>query len=259
MDLRRIGGISTSFVESTGRLALFSFRCVRYAGSGGAFYSRLIRALYEFGIRCVPVICVVATFTGLVLGLQGHHVLSRFGATEMLGTLVVLSLCRELAPVLAALMIAAQAGTALSAETGIQRSTEQIDSMELMNIRSEGFLIGPRMISALFVFPVLATVFTLVGVWGGWISGCVIASEDSQSFWSNVHAAVRPHDVLECLLKSVIFGFLTVSISAFEGFYSHEFKHVAGARAVSLATVRGVVFSCIAVLAADYVVTALMV
>jgi phospholipid/cholesterol/gamma-HCH transport system permease protein len=259
MHLQYLGHLILGGVQRVGKLTLFGLSAVRHAGAGGALRARLVRAVFEIGIRCVPVICVVATFTGLVLGLQGHHVLSRFGATEMLGTLVSLSLCRELAPVLAALMIAAQAGTALSAEIGIQRATEQIDAIELMDIRAEGFLVGARLLAALFIFPVLASAFVMVGVWGGWISGCVIAPQDSDAFWSTVHAAVHPHDVIECLLKALVFGTVTITVTAFEGFHSHEFKNVAGARAVSLATVRGVVFSCIAILAADYVITAWMV
>jgi phospholipid/cholesterol/gamma-HCH transport system permease protein len=246
-------------IQRTGQLTLFGTSALRHVRSGGAFRKRFIRAIDEIGVRCVPVIGVVSVFTGLVLGLQGHHVLSRFGATEMLGTLVSLSLCRELAPVLAALMIAAQAGTSLSAEIGIQRSTEQIDAIELMGIRSEGFLVGARLLASLFVFPVLTAAFVMTGVWGGWISGCVIAPDDSTSFWATVHAAIHPHDIAECLLKAVVFGAITITVSAFEGFQSHEFQHVAGARAVSLATVRGVVFSCIAILVADYGITAWMI
>jgi phospholipid/cholesterol/gamma-HCH transport system permease protein len=259
MLLQSLGNHALHTLRRMGRLTLFGFSALQHLGAGGALRARLVRAIYEIGIRCVPVICVVATFTGLVLGLQGHHVLSRFGATEMLGTLVSLSLCRELAPVLAALMIAAQAGTALCAEIGIQRATEQIDAIELMGIRAEGFLVGARLLATLFVFPVLTAAFVMVGVWGGWISGCVIAPQDSESFWATVHAAIHPHDIVECLLKAVIFGIITITVTAFEGFHSHEFRHVAGARAVSLATVRGVVFSCIAILAADYVITAWMV
>jgi phospholipid/cholesterol/gamma-HCH transport system permease protein len=259
MIFERIGESVLGGLQRVGKLALFSGVALLHMRDGGNLRARLVRAIFEIGVRCVPVTIVIATFTGMVLGLQGHHVLSRFGATEMLGTLVSLSLCREMAPVLAALMIVAQAGTALCAEIGIQRSTEQIDAIELLNIHAEGFLVGARLAASLFVFPVLTAVFVMVGVWGGWISGCVIAPEDSDSFWASVHAAIHPHDVIECLLKSLVFGLLTITITAFEGFHSHEFRNVAGARAVSLATVRGVVFSCVAILAADYVITAWMV
>lgn len=259
MFLEMLGSPILRGIRWVGKVTLFGYRALRHMNSGAALASRMMRAVFEMGVRCVPVICIVATFTGLVLGLQGHHVLSRFGATEMLGALVSLSLCRELAPVLAALMIAAQAGTALCAEIGIQRSTEQIDAIELMDVSAEGFLVGARLISSFFVFPVLTAVFVMVGVWGGWVSGCVIAPQNSESFWATVHASIHPHDVSECLLKALVFGAVTVTMTAFEGFHSHQFKNVAGARAVGLATVRGVVLSCIAILATDYLITAWMV
>jgi len=259
MVFSKIGESTLSGIEGIGRLAIFGITSVRKAGSGGTILARIVRSIFELGVRCIPVIVIISTFTGLVLGLQGHHVLSRFGASEMLGTLVSLSLCRELAPVLAALMIAGQAGTALSAELGIQRSTEQIDALELMGVCAEGFLVGTRLFASAFVFPVLTAIFVLVGVFGGWLSGCVIIPADSPTYWSAVHQAIHPKDVLECLIKALVFGGITISICAFQGFNAHRLSGVAGARAVSLATVRGVVFSSIAVLAADYLITAIMV
>jgi phospholipid/cholesterol/gamma-HCH transport system permease protein len=259
MVFSKIGEATLGSIESVGRLAIFGARALRASGSGGVLFGRLVRSIFELGVRCIPVITIISIFTGLVLGLQGHHVLSRFGASEMLGTLVSLSLCRELAPVLAALMIAGQAGTALSAELGIQRSTEQIDALELMGICAEGFLVGTRLFASAFVFPVLTAIFVLVGVFGGWISGCVMIHADSSTYWSAVHQAVHPKDVLECMIKALTFGGITISICAFQGFNAHLLSGVAGARAVSLATVRGVVFSSIAVLAADYIITAIMV
>ena len=252
-----LGNLTLQGVSDLGRWAVFSVRALREVRSGQALGTRLVRALFEQGVRCVPVIGVVAAFTGMVLGLQGHYVLSRFGATGMLGTLVSLSLCRELGPVLAALMIAGQAGTALSAELGIQRSTEQIDAIELMDVSPEGFLVGARLVGAFFVFPVLTAFFVLIGVAGGWLSGCVLMPQDSNSYWGAVHEAIRGKDIRECLLKAAVFGFLTTALCAYQGFYAHR-SGEAGARAVGLATVRGIVLSSIAILAADYLITAVL-
>jgi phospholipid/cholesterol/gamma-HCH transport system permease protein len=252
-----LGKLTLQGVSALGRWAVFSVRALREVRSGQALGTRLVRALFEQGVRCVPVIAVVAAFTGMVLGLQGHYVLSRFGATGMLGTLVSLSLCRELGPVLAALMIAGQAGTALSAELGIQRSTEQIDAIELMDVSPEGFLVGARLVGAFFVFPVLTAFFVLIGVAGGWLSGCVLMPQDSNSYWGAVHEAIRGKDIRECLLKAAVFGFLTTALCAYQGFYAHR-SGEAGARAVGLATVRGIVLSSIAILAADYLITAVL-
>jgi phospholipid/cholesterol/gamma-HCH transport system permease protein len=252
-----LGKLTLQGVSALGRWAVFSVRALREVRSGQALSARVIRAIFEQGVRCVPVIAVVAAFTGMVLGLQGHYVLSRFGASGMLGTLVSLSLCRELGPVLAALMIAGQAGTALSAELGIQRSTEQIDAIELLDVSPEGFLVGARLLGAFFVFPVLTAFFVLVGVTGGWLSGCVLMPQDSNSYWGAVHEAIRGKDIRECLLKAAVFGFLTTALCAYQGFYAHR-SGEAGARAVGLATVRGIVLSSIAILAADYLITAVL-
>lgn len=252
-----LGKLTLQVVSSLGRWAVFSGRALRDVRSGQILGGRLVRALFEQGVRCVPVVAVVAAFTGMVLGLQGHYVLARFGATGMLGTLVSLSLCRELGPVLAALMIAGQAGTALSAELGIQRSTEQIDAIEIMDVSPEGFLVGARLLAALFVFPVLTAFFVLVGVTGGWLSGCVLMPEDSGGYWGAVHEAIHQRDIRECMLKAAVFGFLTTALCAYQGFYAHR-SGEAGARAVGLATVRGIVLSSIAILGADYLITALL-
>lgn len=256
--LASLGRQTLSRISALGRIALFTIRAFLHLNSGGTLASRLVRTGFEIGVRCLPVICVVAIFTGLVLGLQGHYVLSRFGASEMLGTLVSLSLCRELAPVLAAIMMAGQAGTALAAELGIQRSTEQIDALELMGISSEGFLVGPRLMVATFVFPVLTSLFAIVGIAGGWLSGCVLLHQDTNSYWAAVREAVQPRDTFECLIKALVFGILTISICTYQGFHSH-LSHEAGVRSVSVATVRGVVLASIVTLIADYVITAILV
>ena len=255
MAVAHIGKFTLDQVSATGRWALFCARALSCLGSGGELGARIVRSVFELGVRCVPVIAIVAAFAGLVLGLQGHYVLARFGASGMLGTLVSLSLCRELGPVLAALMIAGQAGTALAAELGIQRSTEQIDAIELMDISPEGFLAGSRLVASLFVFPALTSLFVLIGVTGGWLSGCVLMPQDSDAYWSAVHEALKSRDVFECLIKALIFGLLTTSLCAYQGFNAHR-SGEAGARAVGVATVRAIVLSSIAILAADYLITA---
>ena len=257
MFAERFGQMALRNLDAAGRWALFSARAIRHVGAGGAVTTRLVRAVFDLGVRCVPVIVIVAAFTGLVLGLQGHYVLSRFGASGMLGTLVSLSLCRELGPVLAALMIAAQAGTALAAELGIQRSTEQIDAIELLDVCPEGFLAGSRLLRSLLVFPSLTSLFVIVGAAGGWLSGCVLMPQDGDAYWAAVHSAIHARDVFECLVKATVFGLLTTALCAYQGFYAHRSGEV-GARAVGVATVRGIVLSSVAILVADYLITALL-
>ncbi len=220
---------------------------------------RIVRAIFEQGVRCVPVILIVGLFTGLVLGLQGYYVLARFGSESLLGTLVSLTLTRELAPVLAALMIVGQAGSALAAELGIQRNSEQIDALETMGVDPHGYLIAPRLLSALLVYPVLTAFFTLIGLVGGWLSGSLLLALDGNVYWSAVFRAVDPVDVRECLVKALVFGVLTTAICAHNGYNANRRSGATGARAVSASTTRAVVYSSIVVLAADYVITSLLV
>ena len=258
MPLATTGRIALSCASTTGRCALFLVNAFHHCSSGGGLFPRTLRALHESGVRCVPVILVVAIFTGMVLALQGHYVLSRFGASGLLGTLVSLSLCRELAPVLAALMIAGQAGSSIAAELGMQRSTEQIDALELIGIRPEGFLAGQRLFASLIVYPILTATFVLVGTYGGYLAGCVLLPVPAPEFWSAVHEAIRPKDVMECVIKSLVFGLLCTTIACYSGFNAH-LSGLSGARAVSLGTVRAVVASSITVLATDYLITSLLV
>lgn len=208
---------------------------------------------------CLPVVLIVGVFTGLVLGLQGYYVLNRFGSEGLLGALVSLSLVREMAPVLAALMLVGQAGSALAAELGIQRNSEQIAALETMGVSSHGYLVTPRLLAALAVFPLQTALFVAIGLWGGSLSGSLMLGVDSGVYWSAVERAVEAPDVRECFLKAATFGLLTVGICAYHGFNAHRCRSATGARAVSAATTRAVVHSSIAVLAVDYVITSFLV
>jgi phospholipid/cholesterol/gamma-HCH transport system permease protein len=198
-------------------------------------------------------------FTGLVLGLQGYYVLNRFGSESLLGTLVSLSLIRELGPALAALMLVGQAGSALAAELGIQRNTEQIAALETMGVSSHAYLITPRLLAALVVYPMQTALFVTVGLWGGSLSGSLLLGLEPGVYWSSVEHAVKAQDVRECIIKAVTFGLLTISLCAYHGFNAHRCSSATGARAVSASTTRAVVQSSIIVLAADYIITSFLV
>lgn len=257
--LRILGRTGLDVVGEFGDFALFTGRSLLAAIGSRKLGRRIMRALYEQGIRCLPVIIIVGVFTGLVLGLQGYYVLNRFGSTSLLGDLVSLTLVRELGPVLAALMLVGQAGSALAAELGIQRNSEQIDALETMGASPLAYLVAPRLIAALLSFPIQTTFFTLVGQVGGWISGTVVLALQGNVYWSAVFRAVGPADVRECLLKAVVFGLLTTAICAHNGYNTHRRRLASGARAVSASTTRAVVLSSISVLAADYLITSLLV
>ncbi len=220
---------------------------------------RVLRAMHEQGVRCLPVVLIVGVFTGLVLGLQGWYVLNRFGSESLLGTLVSLSIIRELGPVLAALMLVGQAGSALAAELGIQRNSEQIAALDTMGVSSHGYLITPRLLAALIVFPMQTALFCTVGLWGGSVSGTMLLGLEPGIYWSAVERAVEMRDVRECMVKALTFGLLTTALCAYHGFNAHRSKAGSGARAVSSSTTLAVVQSCILVLAADYLITSFLI
>ncbi|MCW0220710.1 MAG: ABC transporter permease, partial [Prosthecobacter sp.] len=195
----------------------------------------------------------------LVLGLQGYYVLNRFGSESLLGALVSLSLVRELGPVLAALMLVGQAGSALAAELGIQRNTEQVAALDTMGVNSVGYLVTPRVLAALVVYPMQTALFVTIGLFGGSLSGTWLLGLEPGVYWSSVERAVEMQDVTECFLKAATFGLLTIALCAYHGFNAHRCKGATGARAVSASTTRAVVQSSITVLAADYVITSFLV
>ncbi len=257
--LQPLGRMTLGAVAELGDFALFTSRAVASAVGAPRLLRRMIRAVHEQGVRCLPVVLIVGGFTGLVLGLQGYYVLARFGSEGLLGTLVSLTLTRELAPVLAALMVVGQAGSAVAAEIGIQRNSEQIDALETMGIDPRRYLVAPRLLMSVLIFPMQTALFTLIGLVGGWLSGSVLLSLESGTYWSSVVRAVGPGDVRECFFKAVVFGLLTTAICCYNGFTAHRRAGVTGARAVSASTTRAVVLSSIAVLAADYLITSALI
>ncbi|MFM8460148.1 MAG: MlaE family ABC transporter permease, partial [Chthoniobacterales bacterium] len=254
-----IGNFTLSRVRGLGDYAIFLGLCAASVFSTRRLASRVARSIYEQGFRCLPVILIVGLFTGLVLGLQGYYVLNRFGSEGLLGALVSLSLVREMAPVLAAIMLVGQAGSALAAELGIQRNSEQIAALDTMGVSSHGYLVAPRLLAAVVSFPMQTALFVVVGLIGGSLSGSLLLGVDPGVYWSSVERAVKEQDVRECFTKAVTFGLLTISICSYQGFHAHRIRRATGARAVSAATTKAVVLSCIAVLAADYVITSFLV
>ncbi len=254
-----LGRHALGLTAALGDYALFTAESFRSALRTRRLGRRFLRSIYEQGALCLPVILIVGAFTGLVLGLQGYYVLNRFGSQGLLGALVALSLVREMAPVLAALMLVGQAGSALAAELGIQRNSEQIVALETMGVNSHGYLVAPRLLAALVVFPLQTALFVAVGLWGGSISGSLLLGVEDGVYWSAVERAIEFADVRECFWKAATFGLLTMSVCAYYGFNAHRCHGATGARAVSTSTTRAVVLSSIVVLAADYVITSFLV
>ena len=220
---------------------------------------KIIQQIYYIGARSTTIIMLVGLFTGMVLGLQSYYALVKFGAQGALGTLVSLSLIRELGPVLTAIMITARAGSAMTAEIGIQRISEQISALDTMRIDPLRYLISPRIAASVISFPILTALFDLIGILGGYLSGVVLLGANSATYIQRVNSSVEMSDVRDGFIKAMVFAVLVTIVCSFEGYFAHMRSDSHGAKAVGLSTTSAVVLSCVLVLISDYVVTSLLI
>lgn len=214
----------------------------------------LVQQLYSVGVMTVLIIVVAGLFVGMMLGFQGHYTLVDFGAESSLGLAVALFLTRELGPVLTALLFAGRAGSALTAEIGLMKATQQLEAMEMMAVDPLHRVVAPRFLSGLIAMPLLAAMFTVVGLFGGYMVGVGVLDVDGGSYWASMQNGIDIyHDVFSGIIKSVVFGFVVTWVAVFEGY--HAVSTTAG---VSRATTRTVVTAALAVLGLDYALTAVM-
>ncbi len=217
-------------------------------------FQLIVREIYASGVLSLIIIVVSGLFVGMVLGLQGYQTLQTYGTEQSLGVLVALSLVRELGPVVAALLFASRAGSAITAEVGLMKTTEQLKAMEMMAIDPIARIIAPRFWGGVISMPLLAAIFSIVGVFGGYLIGVVLIGVDEGAFWSQMQAAVDVReDVLNGIIKSLIFGVAITAIALFEGYDAKP-----TAEGISRATTRTVVRSSLAILALDFILTAFM-
>jgi len=253
--IRGLGRWGLSFFERLGRGHLFLLQVLAVLPSAFARFGLLVRETWSVGVRSLLIIVVSGAFVGMVLGLQGYNTLVDFGAEESLGVVVALSLVRELGPVISALLFAGRAGSALTAEIGLMKATEQLDGMEMMAVDPMRYVVAPRFLAGIVSMPLLAAIFTAVGVMGGYFVGVGFLGVDEGAFWSQMQAKVAlGEDVFNgVVVKSVAFGFLVTWIAVYEGYDA-----VPTSEGVSAATTRTVVNGSLAVLGSDFVLTALM-
>ncbi len=218
----------------------------------------ILQQIYFIGAKSASIVALVGFFTGMVLGLQLVYVMNKFGAVGFLGTAVALALIRELGPVLTAIMITARAGSAMAAEIGIQRISEQIDALQTMRIDPLGFLVSPRLAAGLVSFPILTAIFDLIGILGGYVSGVILLGANAGSYLYRIDASVDWADVRGGFLKALVFAAIVITISCFQGFFTHRRTDSHGSKSVSLSTTSAVVLSCVWILIADYVVTSFL-
>ncbi|HEY5995054.1 MAG TPA: lipid asymmetry maintenance ABC transporter permease subunit MlaE [Gallionellaceae bacterium] len=252
-----ISGLGRRTINAVWRLgvaARFFALTLLYSATAFRRFRLTSREMFYTGVMSLIIILVAGMFVGMVLGFQGYETLKRYGSESALGSLVALSLVRELGPVLAALLFASRAGSAMTAEIGLMRATEQIDALELMAVNPIARVVGPRFWAGVISMPLLACIFSAMGVFGGYVVGVVAIGVDEGSFWSQMQSAVDfRQDVMNGLIKSLVFGVVVTVIALYEGFDAPP-----TAEGVSGATTRTVVESSLAVLMLDFVLTAFM-
>jgi phospholipid/cholesterol/gamma-HCH transport system permease protein len=252
--LRRLGASVVDRVWRLGFAARFFGLILLYSGPSLRRFFLTVREIYFTGVLSLVIILVSGIFVGMVLGLQGYDTLQRYGSSEALGVLVALSLVRELGPVVAALLFASRAGSAITAEIGLMKATEQLSAMEMMAVNPIARVVAPRFWAGVISMPILAALFSAMGVFGGYLVGVKLIGVDPGAFWSQMQASVDvTEDILNGVIKSVVFGIIISWIAVFEGYDAEP-----TAEGVSGATTRTVVTSSLAVLASDFILTALM-
>jgi phospholipid/cholesterol/gamma-HCH transport system permease protein len=230
------------------------FRLLALSGSALRRFGLVRDQIFFLGNYSLAIISVSGLFVGFVLGLQGYYTLQRYGSSEALGLLVALSLVRELGPVITALLFAGRAGTALTAEIGLMKAGEQLSAMEMMAVDPVRRILAPRFWGGIIAMPLLAAVFSAVGVMGGWLVGVVMIGIDAGSFWSQMQSGVDVwRDVGNGIVKSFVFGVTVTFVALYQGFEAQPTPE-----GVSRATTRTVVVASLAVLGLDFLLTTLM-
>ncbi len=253
-----LGGKAVGWVNNLGAAAIFLAKAIVMIFRPKQIPG-IIQQVYYIGARSVTIIMLVGLFTGMVLGLQSYHALVKFGAQGALGTLVALSLIRELGPVLTAIMITARAGSAMTAEIGIQRISEQIDALDTMRIDPLRYLISPRIAAAIISFPLLTALFDILGIIGGYLSGVVLLGVNAGTYFYRVQSSVEMQDITDGFIKALVFAVIVTTVCCYQGYFTHMRTDSYGAKGVSLSTTSAVVLSCVLILVSDYIVTSFLI
>lgn len=250
--------ICRDIVDEAGGLFLFFIDALRLVFAGWGQFHKIVRQIYFIGVQSISVIALIGLFSGMVMGMQLYFALSAFGADGFLGAGVALSMVRELAPVLSAIMLTGRAGSAMTAEIGVMRISEQIDALTIMDINPMRYLVAPKLAACIISFPLLNAFFNLIALWGGWLTGVKLLGANAGVYWARVDSSLNWSDIEGGFIKSIVFGLVVCTICCFEGYYTHLRSGHAGPEGVSQSTTNAVVKSCVAILAADYLLTSLL-
>jgi len=238
--LRRVGAVTLFLFQVLGA-------CIPALRRPGL----IVRQVYNSGARSLIIIMLCGLFVGMVLGLQGYDLLSRFGSESALGVAAALGLLKELGPVVTALLFAGRAGTSLASEIGLMRATDQLTAMQVMAVDPMRHVVAPRFLGGVIAMPLLAAIFSVIGLFGAQLVGVTVMGVDSGTFWSQMQGSVGIDDVNEGLVKSLAFGVVCTLLAVFQGYNAEP-----TAEGVGLATTRTVITSSVLVLIVDYMLTA---
>ncbi|MDX9688149.1 lipid asymmetry maintenance ABC transporter permease subunit MlaE [Halopseudomonas formosensis] len=249
-----LGRIGLDVIAAIGRSGIFLFQALAGRSRYGNGFSLLVKQLYALGVLSLAIIIVSGIFIGMVLALQGYNILKDYGSEQAVGQMVALTLLRELGPVVTALLFAGRAGSALTAEIGLMKATEQLSSLEMIGVDPLKYIIAPRLWAGFIAMPLLALIFCVVGIWGGAMVAVDWLGVYSGSYWANMQNSVQfGADVLNGLIKAVVFAAVVTWIAVFQGYDCEPTSE-----GISRATTRTVVYASLAVLGLDFILTALM-
>ena len=238
-------------LRKLGAVSVFAWHLLAQCGPALARPRLIVNQIYNAGARSLVIIMLSGLFVGMVLALQGFDLLQRFGSEEALGTAAALALLKELAPVITALLFAGRAGTSLTSEIGLMRATDQLTAMKMMAVDPLRYVAAPRFLGGVVAMPFLAAVFSIIGLFGAQLVGVKLMGVDRGAFWSQMQSNVGLKDVMEGIVKSLVFGLACSLIAVYEGYHAEP-----TAAGVGLATTRTVVASSVLILLLDYVLTA---
>jgi len=251
--LERIGLAADRFIKAAGAMTIMLALALRFAFTPPFKIKNIFKQMEFVGVQSLFVVVLTGSFTGMVLALQGYNALKRFGAESLVGPTVALSMARELGPVLTGLMVTGRAGSAMATELGTMRVTEQIDAIETMAINPVKYLVVPRILSGILMFPVLTVVTSFVGVVGGYIIGVKMLGINPGVYIGRTIDFVNIEDLFSGLAKSVVFGLITTLVACYHGFYAKG-----GAEGVGKAATSSVVTGSVMILISDYIISSLM-
>lgn len=256
--LEKLGRHSLRLVGEMGAMFIFLLHGLSHMFRSLSQVPKVMRQVYVIGATSFFLIVLIGLFTGMVLGLQGYYALTKFGSEGFLGSAVALSLVRELGPVLTAIMVTGRAGSAMAAEIGVMRISDQIDALEVMDINPMGYLVSPRISAGLISFPLLTALFCVVGILGGYATGVLMLGINEGVFWARTEGSVVWNDIVGCFAKSLVFALIVITVCCYKGYYAHMREDGMGAEAVGNSTTSAVVTSCVLLLVADYMLTSFL-